>query len=747
MTGSSTDGGSRLTAVAAPVEAHPLAFEVLEPEDALGIGYGADILIVDDDAANLTAYDAALSPLGRKLALAQSGLDALAKLLEQDFALILLDVSMPGMSGLETARMLHARPRCRGLPIIFITGMPPSSELILEAYEAGACDFVIKPVLPEILRAKAAVYLRLQERTQELLHQARQLRATHKRLAEADQQARQGNAAAVAARRLAKLQEATAGLAHAKTPHEVAAVAVRLGAEAVEASAAIMWLAQRDGSLVDAGSRGHPAAYLDLWGVIPAGAAVTPIHVLASRRPVWVEDEADLAREVPGALDQARTANHVRAFATLPLVSEGKGIAVLSYSYEGQHTFTDEDRTFLTALAHTCEQALERARLYEAEAEARQAAEALVQRKDELLAMLGHELRNPLAVMSSALDLIRLRAGTLGRELAIFDRQLVHLTHVVGDLVEVSRITRGRIRLDRTRVDLATAVGNAIEGTRSLIDAREHEVVVNVAEGLRLDADRHRLDQVLVNLLTNAATYTPRRGRIEVSADAEGTSIRILIRDNGQGMPATLLPHVFELFVQGERTPDRPDGGLGIGLTLVRTLVELHGGTIKAHSDGPGTGSTFTMWWPSPSPGDRTGRAPALAGRVVPLRVLLVDDNVDAVALFAELVGSFGHEVTVAHDAKSALEIAKDFGPQAALLDIGLPDLDGWELARQLRLLPSCVDTLLIAATGYDQVGDRDRSKRAGFDHHLVKPVDLATLEAVLQLASNSRSPSGGEAD
>ncbi|MBA3463217.1 MAG: response regulator [Deltaproteobacteria bacterium] len=710
------------------------AIDVMEPEDVLGIGLGTDILLVDDDGSNLLAYEAALGPLGRTCVSVQSGMEALAKLLDQDFALILLDVTMPGMSGLETAQLLRQRPRCRGTPIIFITGMAASNDIVLQAYEAGAFDFVVKPVLPEILRAKASVYLRLQERTEQVLAQAKSLRDAHRRIEDAEQQERTRSAAAGTARRLDKLQEATAALAEARTPSDVAAVAVQLGAEALGASAGIMWFGQDDGSLVLGGSHAVPAAYLEAWRTIPAGASLPALRVLNERRPLWVENEADYAREVPEAIEQARAANRAWAFATLPLVSDGKGIAVLNYSYQGEHTFSEDERSFVLALVRTCEQALERSRLYVAEAEARMAAQSLNQRKDEFLAMLGHELRNPLSVMTSALELVKSRDGAMNREMSVLDRQVTHLTHIVGDLVAVSRITQGKITLQRETVDLAIAVTNVIEASRSSIDRHRHEVQVDIPDRLLLDADRHRLDQVLTNLIMNAATYTPDGGRIEISAEDDGPAIRLSIRDNGRGIPASLLPNVFELFVQGERAPARQEGGLGIGLTLVRTIVSLHGGTVEALSDGPGLGATFSVRWPRASSRTRTAKISALirpAG-AAPLRVLIVDDNADAAELLAELVGSIGHQVTVAHDATSAIEIAKDFAPQAALLDIGLPVVDGYELARLLRQLPSCADTLLIAITGYTQPEDRERALRAGFAHHLGKPVDVATLGSLL---------------
>jgi signal transduction histidine kinase/DNA-binding response OmpR family regulator len=716
--------------------------EVLDAEDVLGIGLGSDILVVDDDATNLTAYEAALAPLGRALVLVQSGVAALARLLEQDFALLLLDVSMPDMTGLETARRIRQRPRNRGLPIIFITGMTSSVDVVLEAYEAGAFDFIVKPILPEVLRAKARVYLQLQERTQALRRHAAQLRAAHKLLEEADEKLRDRDAAAATARRLQKLQEATAALAQASTPAEVAAVAVRLGAEAVDASAACLWGVRADGALTLEGSQGVPEPYLDGWRVIAPDSALLMTRVLHSRQPIWIENEADFVREAPEIYDRARAAGRVLGLSVLPLVAGERAIGVLAFSFGADHAFPDEDRRFLAAIARTCEQALDRSRLYVAEAVARRTAEDANRRKDEFLAMLGHELRNPLWAAVTALESIKLSgkaaAGSagndLGPELAIVGRQVDRLTHIVGDLLDVARITRGKITLRREAVQLAGAVADALAGARPLIERRAHEVAVDIADQLLVDADRHRVRQVLENLLFNAAEYTAEHGRIEIAAQADGGFAQIIVRDNGRGIPASLLSSLFELFVQGEQPLDRSQGGLGVGLTIARRLVELHGGTIDAHSGGPGTGATFTVRWPLASERTPTGELRPLPrpSATIPRRILIVDDNIDAAELLAALLETLGHAVALAHDGAAALAIAPGFAPDVALLDIGLPLMDGYELAQRLRQLEGCRQTLLVAVTGYGQADDRQRSRDAGFAHHLVKPVELATLTALL---------------
>jgi signal transduction histidine kinase/DNA-binding response OmpR family regulator len=707
------------------------AIGVVDADDLLGVGTGTDILVVDDDAATLAAYEAALEPLGRRMVLAPSGMHALARLLEQDFALLLLDVSMPDMSGIETARRIRERPRNRGLPIIFITGIESSPPVMLEAYDAGAIDFVIKPILPEVLRAKVRVYLQLQERTQALARESAQLREAHRLLSAADEKLRERDAATRAAHRLQKLQDATAALAQANTPAEVAAAAVRLGADAVNASAACMWIAQPDGSLTVEACQGVPEQVLDPWRVIPDGAETPATRVLRSRRPLWIENETDFAREAPAVYEEARRVNRVAALAVLPLIRGDRGIGVLSFGFAGEHAFAPEERAFLIGLAQTCQQVLDRSRDHVAEGMARRSAEEANRRKDEFLAMLSHELRNPLWAMVNALELIKARMP-IGRELTILERQIDHLTHIVDDLLDLSRITRGKIQLQREAVELVAVIAAAVETARPAIEHRGHTLTVRVPDDLRVDADRHRLQQVVDNLLANAVKYTTDRGRIEISAEPEDALVRIVVRDNGRGITEALLPDVFQPFVQGEQALDRSDGGLGIGLTLVETLVDLHGGTIEAHSDGPGTGATFTVRWPGATAGAAAPAPRLIAASAHRQRILIVDDNADAADMLAALLRMAGHEVSVANHGATALELARDFAPQVALLDLGLPEIDGFELAHRLRGLDICRDTVLIAVTGYGQPGDRRRSKAAGFAHHLVKPVALATLEALL---------------
>jgi signal transduction histidine kinase len=372
---------------------------------------------------------------------------------------------------------------------------------------------------------------------------------------------------------------------------------------------------------------------------------------------------------------------------------------------------------------------------------ARAEAEAANRAKDEFLAMLGHELRNPLAPILTALQLMRARSEeATRREREVIERQVRHVVTLVDDLLDVSRITRGKIELDRRRIDVAGLVTNAIELASPLIAARRHHLDVDVPSGLWLDADEIRITQVLTNLLTNAAKYTETGGRIEVRARRESGQLVLVVADNGVGIPADIMPGLFDMFVQGKRTIDRSEGGLGLGLAIVRSLITLHGGTVSVRSPGPGLGSEFEIRLPAAGAGSSTEDGAAGASSPVGSdvdgrrRILIVDDNVDGADMMGEALTDFGHKTHVAYDGPTALRVATQFAPDLALLDIGLPVMDGYELARRLRCEFAPARNLrLIALTGYGQETDRRKSAAAGFDAHLVKPVDLGALARVIR--------------
>ena len=376
--------------------------------------------------------------------------------------------------------------------------------------------------------------------------------------------------------------------------------------------------------------------------------------------------------------------------------------------------------------------------------EAEEALEAANRRKDEFLAMLAHELRNPLAPISTAANLLAVASpdkNTIRKYSEIISRQVRHMTDLVDDLLDVSRVTRGLVSIEKSELAIRDVIHGAIEQSAPLIDSRHHALTVRLAQD---DAvvlgDRTRLIQVLANLLNNAAKYTPLGGHILLCMEVKPPCVCISVADDGIGMDAQLLPHVFDLFTQAERTPDRSQGGLGLGLALVRSIMTLHGGNVTAKSEGPGKGSTFTLSLPLLGKEAKDGdgfTAAAAQDDPGPLRILVVDDNVDAAESLAALLQAQGHAVTIRENARSAIEEAGSLRPDAMILDIGLPDMDGYELSRRLHAMPETRDALYIALTGYGQAHDRVLAKAAGFQHYFVKPVDMTALRRALAQAAS----------
>jgi PAS domain S-box-containing protein len=357
--------------------------------------------------------------------------------------------------------------------------------------------------------------------------------------------------------------------------------------------------------------------------------------------------------------------------------------------------------------------------------------------KDEFLAMLGHELRNPLAAVQSALTAARLDPSRREQALDIARRQAMQLQRLVDDLLDVARVTRGKIQLNKERIFLTSVVECALESARTEIEDRGHSVSISLPADIRVDVDAGRMEQVLVNLLMNAAKYTLPGGRIEIIAEGGDDEIVLSVRDNGMGINAELLPHVFDLFSQADRSLDRSQGGLGLGLALVRRIVELHGGRVEARSDGCGKGAEFVVRLPAPlgpepTPLEAAPDAGGAGQRTVKARVLIVEDNVDAAESLAMLLHVLGHRVDVAHDGLAALAAMEQTRPDVMLVDIGLPGIDGFEVARRARRLPVGAQTLLVALTGYGQDSDKEQARAAGFDHHLTKPIEIDALKELV---------------
>jgi signal transduction histidine kinase len=532
------------------------------------------ILVVNDDAASLLALTSLLEQWADEsdyeVLSARSGQDALREVLRHDFAVILLDVNMPGMDGFETAEAIHQRPRSADIPIIFVTAFLADEIDRLKAYQRGAADFMFTPVIPQVLRAKVQVFVTLATKNEQLKRQAEKLS-----------------------------QHAT----------ELTATNKRL------------------------------------------------------------------VREM----------------------------------------------------------------------EERRAAERKSSAKDEFLAMLGHELRNPLSAISSAAALLGMAGAppeTQARARLIVQRQSQHLSRIVDDLLDLSRAMSGKILLSRKRLDMGTLVASCLDTFRATGRTSGYAIETRLAPGW-VDGDATRLEQIATNLIDNALKYTPAGGNIEISILADQHDVVLRVRDSGVGIAADLLPHVFDVFVQGAISIDRSQGGLGIGLSLVRRLVELHGGSVSASSAGTGGGSTFEIRLPrseaSTAPEFPVSGASGQAGKPT---ILLIEDNDDGRDMMATMLTSFGYPVLTACDGVEGVAAARAGKPDVALVDIGLPGIDGYEVARRLRQDPATQGIRLIALTGYGLAEDQRRVLEAGFDLHLVKPVELnALLDRLAEVASTRDQP------
>ncbi len=551
----------------------PTPTDALPPDVSLRDADIAKVLVVDDQASNLEALGALLDQSDCVLVRASSADEALLQLVDQDFAAIILDVIMPGMDGVDLAKVIKQRRRTRDIPILFLTAHTLDHRDVLRGYGAGAVDYLIKPVHSDILRSKIAVFVDLYRKT----------------------------------RALARVNDAL--------QHEMVA------------------RARIEEELRDSNQQ--------------------------------------LGRRVLDGTDALRRAD---------------------------------------------------------------------QRKDEFLASLAHELRNPLAPIRSAVEILKTPSvGEIDTEhaRAVIVRQVEHMTRLIDDLLDVSRITNDKLVLQADYVDLAPIVATAVETSRPLIAERRHALAVTLPPApVTVHADPARLSQVIANLLTNAAKYTPPGGDLNLVVDIRDEQVIIRIVDNGVGIEPTLLPRIFELFVQGEPPEHTPSGGLGIGLTLARRLVEMHGGTLSAESDGRGSGSAFLVRLPlSEVPEGVVPRARASEPELHPAhprRVLIVDDNQDAADMLALMMDAWGQMTRVAHDGPAALKAGAEFHPEVVLLDLGLPGLDGYETARRIRATDWGRHATLVAVTGWGRDSDIARGQEAGFDHHLVKPVSPEVLHALV---------------
>jgi signal transduction histidine kinase/DNA-binding response OmpR family regulator len=683
-----------------------------------------NVLIVDDLPEKLLVYQSVLEELGQNLITARSGSEALKEVLRHDFAVILLDVNMPDMDGFETAALIRARKKSAHTPIIFVTAFADDVH-VLQGYAQGAVDYILAPVVPDVLRAKVKVFVDLFRLTEQIKRQAED------RVTLAEERIKRA-AAEESNRRLAFLARACNVLGQSLDDQVTARDLARLSVPFLADLSAValpprpgeegkVFLARGEGEAVALDEQAGP-------GAIPADLGAAVARVLAGGPGEFLPEAP------PAAPEPAMTA------LVLPLCARGRPCAALALSREPSgRRFGPAELSMAETLASRAAVALENAYLY-------QDVQQADRQKNEFLSMLAHELRNPLAPIRNAVHVMRMQ-GPAGPELQwsrdVIDRQVKHMARLVDDLLDISRITRGKIRLQLEPVDMASVVAEAVEASRPIIEGRRHRLEVVVApEPLWVNGDAARLAQVLTNLLNNAAKYTDEGGEVWLTVAPEEGAVVARVRDTGVGIPGESLSAVFNLFTQVDRSLDRAQGGLGIGLTLVRRLVEMHGGTVEAHSDGPGKGSEFVVRLPALHRERSGAGSPDGAGEPVSAgcRVLVVDDNVDAADSLAMLLRLGGCEVRLAHAGPDAVAEAQAFRPEVVVLDIGLPGMDGYEVAGRLRADPATRGAVLVAVTGYGREEDRARSRQAGFDHHLVKPVDFGLIQGVVaSLPARSR--------
>jgi PAS domain S-box-containing protein len=631
-------------------------------------------LLVDDQPARLVTYEAILAALPVRTITTSSGNEALQQLLKQEFAAVLLDVNMPDMDGFEVARLIRGHPRLERTPIIFVTGFEVSALDQLKGYEVGAIDYISVPIVPEILRSKVAVLVELHQRHRELQELNRALKDAR---AEVDSQ----YANKMAHQR--QLYEAILS----NTPDFAYVFDLNHRFAYANEGLLKMWGKTREEAI--------GKTCLEL-GYEPWHAAMHDREIdqiVATKKPI--------RGEVPFTGTFGRR----------------------DYDYVLVPVLGTDDE--VVAVAGTTRDVTERK---QTEATLRESD----RRKDEFIAMLAHELRNPVAPIRNAGEILA-RLATDERQAAlagVLKRQTDQLSRLLDDLLEVARVTQGRIALKRESVAIQACVQMAVEAVEPMIKERHLRLSVT-RQGLSIfvDADKVRLTQCIVNLLTNAAKFTPANGDISINSRIEDYQAVIEVRDTGLGISAELLPKVFDLFVQGERSLDRSEGGLGIGLSVCKQLIEMHGGHVTASSEGVSHGSTFAIHLPLAREDGAPRESAAEAGSAK-RRILVVDDNKDAADSLAALLQIEGHEVTAVYTPEAGLEEVERLKPDLVLLDIGLPRITGYEVAQRIKAAHPLMS--VVALSGYGRPEDKQRSADAGFDAHLVKPVDFDDLRQLM---------------
>lgn len=670
-----------------------------------------NILVVDDLPEKHVVFRTILDELGQNIVSARSGQEALKFILEMEFAVILLDVNMPDIDGLETASLIRQYKKSAQTPIVFITAYVDELQA-RRGYALGAVDYIPSPVVPEVLRSKVRVFVELFRMNRQLQKQATQ----REQLARSEA----GRAAAEEAIHRADF------LAQAS---QVLSRSLHLD----DTIAAVL-----DQCIPMLGERA-------ILGIPDSEGGVRRLEMHPAPR---ADDSEVFTPELRAAADQviqhkqfhlARFGDRAAAICPLMAGDEIRGALALL----AEATFFDSTRiALIREFASRASIAMENARLYSAVQEADR-------RKNEFLAMLAHELRNPLAPIRNAVHILT-SAAELPPKLAwardVIGRQADHMSRLIDDLLDVSRIVQGKVAVKPEKLQLATLIERSVEASSPRLAAREQVLDLDLPkEPIEIDGDPVRLSQVLSNLINNACKFSPTRSRIRLEARYADGELQIGIKDEGAGIAPEFLPHMFDLFAQADQSLDRSQGGLGIGLTLVKHLVELHGGRVWAESEGLGKGAAVTVALPArigtrgaaqPIPAATRAPAAAAPGNA---RILVVDDLAASAETLMTLLEMEGFEVRVAHEGQEALSVAREFRPNVVLLDIGLPGMNGFEVAHGLRSQPESQDALLIALTGYGEAESRSRSAQAGFDFHMVKPADVNLLLTMLANPQEAR--------
>jgi PAS domain S-box-containing protein len=626
------------------------------------------ILNVDDNDGTRYAKSRILSRAGFVVIEAANGTEALEQARASLPDLVLLDVKLPDINGFEVCRQIKATPETAGILVLQTSAAAVQSVDKVRGLDGGADSYLIEPIEPAELIAHVRALLRVRRAEGALRESEERFRQMAENIDDV----------------FWMLDPATDQLLYVSPAYRCL-----WGAEVL---APVPGSGHWAGQIYAEDQAEVETAYRALASGTPYEIQYRIVRPDGNTR--WVAERAFTVRDV-----------HDRIYRLAGIVND------ISERKAAEMMLRDADR-----------------------------------RKDEFLAMLAHELRNPLAPICNAIELLDPSRSPDAQDFetmrAVIGRQVRHLSRLVDDLLDVARITQGKITLRQENVSLAGAIEAAIETVAPALNKKAHTLKTKMPDNsLYVIGDGVRIAQVLGNILSNAVKYTPQGGEILIDVRKSDEIVQIAVRDNGVGMSADTIPVIFDLFVQSQNSLERSEGGLGIGLPLARTLVELHGGHLQAFSRGPGHGSEFIVSLPLSRSGQVTEPAPATPaaaaavsprGAAVPLRLLLVDDSVDAATLLSMVLEADGYDVRVAHEGTQALEIAAQFKPEIVLLDLGLPGMDGFQLAREMRKLPDTADALLIAVTGYGQASDRLRSQEAGFDHHLVKPVSVDEIQRVI---------------